>query len=256
GTTLGSLGAVTASPWYELDVTDAVTGNGTHSFALTSSSTDGADYDAREAGWNGPQLILDLVATDAGDPVLVGAADIALCSSTGDEATANLLDGIDGTIFTAGDNAQGTGATGEYTDCYASSWGRHKARIRPVPGNHDHATSGAAGYYSYFGPLAGAAGQGYYSYDLGEWHVVALNSNCSSVGGCNAGSAQERWLRADLAASTKPCTVAYWHHPLFTSSSAHAPTTAVRPLFQALYDADVAYDAALDRLAQQAGLAA
>ena len=93
--------------------------------------------------------------------------------------------------------------------------GRHKARTRPSPGNHEYNTPGAAGYFAYFGALAGPSDRGYYSYDLGNWHVVSLNSEISMV----AGSAQETWLRSDLAASAKPCTLAYWHKPLFTSSA-------------------------------------
>jgi hypothetical protein len=105
-----------------------------------------------------------------------------------------------------------------------------------VPGNHEYRTAGADGYFDYFGSAAGSRGKGYYSYNLGNWHVVAINSNCVQVGGCHAGSAQERWLRQDLAASTKPCTIAYWHHPLFSSGANHSPSTAMRPIFQVLYD--------------------
>ncbi|MGW4679322.1 metallophosphoesterase family protein [Micromonospora taraxaci] len=114
----------------------------------------------------------------------------------------------------------------------ASPPGGHKSCTRPSPGNHDYNTSGATGYYNYFGTSAGPSGRGYYSFDLGNWHVVSLNSNISM----SAGSTQEQWLRADLAATSKPCTLAYWHHPLFTSSSNHAPSTSTRPLYQALYD--------------------
>jgi acid phosphatase type 7 len=172
------------------------------------------------------------------DPVLVGAGDIAGCASPGDEATAQLLDAIGGTVFTAGDNAYPNGAVSDFMACYDPSWGRHKSRTRPAPGNHDYATRSGAGYYGYFGPAAGEPGRGYYSYDLGSWHVVALNSNCAAVGGCDAGSPQEQWLRQDLAASDKPCTAAYWHHPLFTSGATHASAVSMRPLFQALYDHD------------------
>ena len=163
--------------------------------------------------------------------VLVGAGDISLCGSTNDDATAALLGGIDGTVFTAGDNVQILGAALEYTYCYDPSWGKYKSRTRPAPGNHDYYLGGSA-YYDYFGAAAGPAGKGYYSYDLGDWHVVSLNSNCDWVS-CSAGSAQETWLRADLAANTRKCTVAYWHHPLYSSSGG---VSNVRPLFQDLYD--------------------
>jgi len=170
------------------------------------------------------------------DPVLVGAGDVAGCSSPGDEATANLLDGIPGTVFTAGDNVYPNGTVSEFDRCYAPSWGRHRARTKPAPGNHDYNTAGAAGYYGFFGAAAGDPARGWYSYDLGDWHVVVINSNCAAMGGCGAGSPQEQWLRDDLTAGAKACTLAYWHHPLFTSGATHSNTTEMRPIFQALYD--------------------
>ena len=165
--------------------------------------------------------------------VLVGAGDIADCSSGGAEATAALLDGIAGTVFTAGDNAYSSGSTGEFADCYDPTWGRHKARTRPAPGNHDYNSSAAAPYYAYFGSNAGPPGRGYYSYDLGAWHIISLNSNVDM----SAGSDQEQWLRGDLQGTTKRCVLAYWHHPRFSSGS-HGSSTASQPLWQALYDFD------------------
>jgi hypothetical protein len=169
--------------------------------------------------------------------VLVGAGDIAVCGSTHDDATAALLDGIDGTVFTLGDNAYPNGSSTDYANCYNPSWGRHKARTRPSPGNHEYNTANASGYFSYFGSAAGTQGQGYYSYDLGDWHIIVLNSNtnCSTIS-CAAGSAQEQWLRQDLAANTKSCTLAYWHHPRFNSGAAHGNSTAVAPFWDALYE--------------------
>lgn len=158
-------------------------------------------------------------AEPAGDPVLVGAGDIAYCGTGGAETTARLLDRVPGTVFTTGDNVQGAGTAEEFADCYDPAWGRHKPRTRPVPGNHDYQTAGGAAYYDYFGSAAGDAGQGYYSYTLGAWHVVALNSNCGAEGGCGRESAQARWLRADLAANPSSCLLAYWHHPRFFSST-------------------------------------
>ncbi len=172
----------------------------------------------------------------AADPILVGAGDIASCNSSGDEATATLLDSIDGTIFTTGDNVYESGTDTEFTNCYDPTWGRHKSRTRPSVGNHEYATTGASGYFKYFGAAAGDPKKGYYSYDLGAWHIIVLNSNCSQVGGCTAGSPQEQWLRADLAAYPATCTLAYWHHARFSSGS-HGNSTAVQPLWQALYDA-------------------
>ena len=173
--------------------------------------------------------------TPGSDPLFVGAGDIATCANSNDEATARLLDGIAGTVFTLGDNAYESGTVTEFATCYAPSWGRHKARTRPAAGNHDYNTSGASGYFNYFGAAAGNPGEGYYSYDLGAWHIVVINSNCSQVGGCSAGSSQERWLRADLAAHSTTCTLAYWHHPLF-SSGYHGSLPATLAIWQALYD--------------------
>jgi len=171
----------------------------------------------------------------ATEPVtLVGAGDIAGCATDGYFATGALLDAIPGTVYTLGDNAYPSGDAKDYA-CYDQSWGRQKGRTRPAVGNHDYLTPGAAGYFDYFGPAAGDRDKGYYSYDLGAWHVVVLNSNCSDVaGGCGAGSAQELWLEADLAAHPAPCTVAYLHHPLF-STGEHGGYTSVRGLWDTLY---------------------
>jgi hypothetical protein len=163
---------------------------------------------------------------------LVGAGDIATCTSSGDEATAKLLDGIPGTVFTAGDNVYNNGTATEFANCYAPSWGRHKSRTRPAIGNHEYNTPGASGYFDYFGSAAGDVGKGYYSYDLGGWHVVVLNSNLAMT----ADSPQLVWLRADLAAHPLRCTLAIWHHPRF-SSGHHGSSTMVQPLWQELYDA-------------------
>ena len=170
------------------------------------------------------------------DPVLVGAGDIASCSSTGDEATATLLDGIAGTVITLGDNAYDNGTASEFANCYGPSWGRHLARTMPSAGNHEYNTLNATGYYGYFGTAAGDPSKGYYSYDLGAWHIIVLNSNssCTTIS-CAAGSAQDTWLRADLAAHTNVCTLAYWHHPRFNSGASHGNNTAVAPFWDALY---------------------
>ena len=188
-------------------------------------------------------------------PVLLAAGDIASCDSPGAEATAALLDGLPGTIAALGDTAYDAGTAAEFARCYAPSWGRHKGRTRPAPGNHEYETPGAAAYFAYFGAAAGEAGTGYYSYDLGGWHLVALNSNCAQAGGCQAGSPQERWLRADLAAHPTACALAYWHHPRF-SSGPHGGDGALEPLWQALYEAGaevvlVGHDHLYERFAPQ-----
>jgi len=166
-----------------------------------------------------------------GGAVLVGAGDIGSCTTTNDDATGRLLDSIPGTVFTTGDNAYTSGTATQYTTCYDPAWGRQKARTQPSPGEHDYLTTNASGYFGYFGPAAGDSTKGYYSYDLGSWHVVVLNSAIAM----NVGSPQEQWLRADLAASSKTCTVAYWHHPLYFSIGASGVNSSVKPLWDALY---------------------
>ena len=155
--------------------------------------------------------------------LLVGAGDIGNCSVSGDEATALLLDAIpEGTVFTTGDNAYEQGTEAQYNNCYHPNWGRHKARTKPAPGNHEYDSPNAAGYYAYFGAAAGEIGKGYYSYNLGAWHVIVLNSSGGGAGtnvSMSKGSAQEQWLLADLAANQSMCTVAIWHHPLYQSTS-------------------------------------
>lgn len=178
-------------------------------------------------------------ATPAPVAVLVGAGDIGDCDTPDDTATAALLDDIEGTVFTAGDNAYENGTAKEFATCYDETWGRHKARTRPAPGNHDWNTSALSGYLDYFGDAArGEDGPSWYSYDLGAWHVIVLDSECSRVGGCDTDSPQGRWLAADLAASDARCTVAIWHKPRFTSGE-HGNDGSVAPFWTALYRAGV-----------------
>jgi hypothetical protein len=169
------------------------------------------------------------------DAFLIAAGDIADCSA-GPEMTAQLVDGLAGTVAVLGDAVYERGTHDEFARCYDPTWGRHRARTRPAVGNHEYGTPGAAGYFDYFGASAGERGKGWYSYDLGAWHVVALNSNCTEVGGCGAGSEQERWLRADLAADRSRCTLAYMHHPRFSSGNRHGGSPTVEPLWRALQD--------------------
>ena len=181
-------------------------------------------------------LLTERARSADGDVVLVGAGDIASCANDYDEATAALLDGIAGTVYTLGDNVYDHGTAAEFATCYDPTWGRHKARTRPTSGNHEYETGGGAPYFAYFGAAAGDPTKGYYSYDAGSfWHVVVLNSECAQVGGCNAGSPQELWLRADLAANASKNVLAMWHKPLFSSGS-HGGEATVAPLYAALYD--------------------
>jgi hypothetical protein len=162
--------------------------------------------------------------------VFVGAGDIAMCDRNA-ESTARLLDTIGGTVFTLGDHAYFQGTRQQFLDCYDPTWGRHRDRTRPSPGNHDYEQPGAAPYFEYFGALAEPP-RGYYSFELGSWHAISLNSNINT----GPGSTQANWLRDDLTASRARCTIAYWHHPLFSSgpSGNHAN---MREFWRLLYEA-------------------
>lgn len=188
----------------------------------------------------------------ASDVTFAGAGDIAVCGSAGTEATARLLDRIPGTVFTLGDNVYPVASAQNFRTCYEPTWGRHKSRTRPAPGNHDwkEADNGVS-YFAYFGVNAGPPGLGYYSFDLGAWHVVSLNSDVP----IGSGSAQLAWLRADLAASPHACTLAYWHHPLF-SSGKNGGSSRVGDAWRLLYErgADVVmngHDHTYERFAPQ-----
>jgi len=171
--------------------------------------------------------------------VLVGAGDIATCggrpaASAEASATAALLSTIGGTVFTAGDDAYPRGTPAEFRRCYGPTWGAFKGRtLLPAPGNHDFVTTGGGGYFDYFGPAAGTSGEGWYSSNIGGWHIVILNSNCWIVG-CNPGSVQLDWLEADLAQNPARCTLAIWHHPRF-SSGFHGDNIAVDPFWEVLW---------------------
>jgi hypothetical protein len=156
---------------------------------------------------------------------------------SGAEATAKLLEAIPGTVFAVGDLAYPDGSK-ENFECYDKTWGRVKSRTRPSPGNHEFHSSGATPYFDYFGAAAGDPKTGYYSYELGTWHIIVLNSECKDVGGCQSGSPQEKWLRADLAAHPAACMLAYWHKPLFSSGGTHGNDLEMKPFWQALYDAN------------------
>ncbi|MBX3061508.1 MAG: metallophosphoesterase [Anaerolineae bacterium] len=167
-------------------------------------------------------------------PMLVGAGDIARCDSDGDEQTAALVETLlkytEVTVFTLGDNVYNDGTAAEFEECYAPSWGRFKTRTRPVPGNHDYNTPDGTAYYAFFGAAAGNPKAGYYSYDLGTWHIVVLNSNISF----GTGSMQRDWLSKDLKASRALCTIAMWHHPRF-SSGTHGNDDRFVDLWELLY---------------------
>lgn len=167
------------------------------------------------------------------DAVLICAGDIALAGSPGTVATAALLDTLPGTVVSLGDHVYDRGTPEEFATIYDPTWGRHRRRTRPVVGNHEYGTPDAAGYFAYFGAAAGAPGRGCYSFDLGAWHVVVLNSVPDEEGRFHAGPAQEAWLRADLLAQPDRPALACFHHPRF-SSGLHGSDPAMMPLWAIL----------------------
>ena len=197
----------------------------------------------------------DMGDIDPSAPILVGAGDIAACDE-GAELTAGLLDKIDGTVITLGDNAYSDGSMAQFERCYEPTWGRHRERTRPAAGNHDYQTADAAAYFDYFGAAAGDRRHGYYSYHLGEWQIFVLNSACNRIeGGCGEDSPQLEWLRSELEKTSNDCILAYWHIPRF-SSGRHGGANRVEAMFSTLYDAGadvvlVAHDHHYERFAPQ-----
>jgi 3',5'-cyclic AMP phosphodiesterase CpdA len=183
---------------------------------------------------------------------LVGAGDIANCKvGNGHIKTAQVLDDIPGIVFTTGDNAYPKGTVENFEECYESSWGRHKARTRPSPGNHDLLTKKGAPYYDYFGENAGPKGRGYYSYTLGSWHIISLNSDAPA----DRRSRQMQWLWQELEANQSKCILAYWHIPVFSSGS-HGGDPKMVEVWRLLsrYGADVivnGHDHVYERFAPQ-----
>ena len=231
--------AVQGGAWLDYDVTAAVTGDGTYSFALVADSEDEVTFSSRE-GTEPPQLIVTtglaaptptsrpISRVSPGDVILVGAGDIATCDEEEDELTAQLLDDIPGTVFTVGDNAYVDGTYTEYINCYDSTWGRHKSRTKPTPGNHEYNTSGAAGYFQYFNNVPS-----YYAYELGSWRIYALNSEIN----VSESSEQVKWLEEDLAANPSQCVLAYWHTPRWSSGAKNGSRADLQTLWQMLHNA-------------------
>jgi hypothetical protein len=167
-----------------------------------------------------------------GDPVVAGAGDIARCSMPQDANTAALLGNINGDVITFGDNTQVDGTAAEFANCYDPTWGLYKFKTHPSPGNHDYNTPGALPYYDYFGSAAGDAGKGYYSYDIGYWHLIALNSQIEM----SSNSPQAQWLQSDLDLHQNNCTLAYWHRPRFTSGLSHPSDPSLGAIWEILYE--------------------
>jgi len=181
-------------------------------------------------------------SSGASSAVLLAAGDIAECDHRGDEATARLLGAEpNATIATLGDNAYPKGTAEEFVRCFDASWGRYRERMRPATGNHDHSTKDARGYHEYFGERGGPFERYYYSYDLGAWHVVVLDSDCWRVGGCALDDPQLQWLRQELRRNRARCTLAYWHRPPFSSGRYGDPedTERVLPAWQTAVEGGV-----------------
>jgi acid phosphatase type 7 len=167
------------------------------------------------------------VAAQTTSVIIAGAGDISSCSNNNDSKTAQLLGQIAPSyVFTAGDNAYDSGTLTQYTNCYRPTWGQYKSRTKPVPGNVEYKTSGASGYFNYFGVPK------YYAYNAGAWRIYALNSEIDT----SSTSAQVQWLKKDLAANPRKCVLAYWHRPRW-SSGVHGNNSKVQPLWQVLYNA-------------------
>ena len=261
GEIVGRSGPTRESQWMSVDVTSLVRSGATLDLAVTSGSQHARSFRSKETT-RAPRLVIETAAATTeptpeptapptiASPVIAAAGDIAcdpastyFAAGEGRDdrcqqrATSDLLlDDDVSQVLTLGDNQYEDATLAAFRASYDPSWGRVKDKTRPAIGNHEYRTAGAAGYFGYFGDVAGEPSKGYYSYDVGDWHLVALNSNCTQVGGCAAGSAQERWLRADLAAHPRACTLAYWHHPTF-SSGKHGNNSSTAPLYQALQDA-------------------
>ena len=173
-----------------------------------------------------------------GEAILLAMGDIGYCQANDDDLVGQLAGSLPGTIALLGDIAYDDGSATDFANCFDPTWGPLRGRLRPAPGNHEYETKGASGYFDYFGAAAGPRGQGWYSYDLSAWHVIALNSECGAIeGGCEGNdSAELAWLVADLAAHPAGCTLAYWHHPRY-SSGKHGGDAMSDALWAALSDA-------------------
>lgn len=233
GEALDNKGSIKTETWVEYNVTAAVKGNGMFSFVLIGDSKDAVTFSSRESEAP-PELVITFTPNLAptptlapGDVTFVGAGEISMCTNDNDELTAKLLDGIPGTVFTTGDNAYPDGKYDQFINCYDPTWGRHKDRTFPVPGNHDYHTSNATAYYQYFNNIPS-----YYAYDLGSWRIYALNSEI----GVAEGSKQVRWLQVDLAIHPSHCILAYWNQPRWSSGTTHGSSLQMQTLWQILYE--------------------
>ena len=230
--------------------------------SLPATLSAGSQLSAPPTSTGAPTVVPSAPASPSIDPGpvtdLIGAGDVCVTANIADaRKTAALVSARPtAVVFTLGDNSNETGTAAQYVKCYGSTWGAFLSRTHPAAGNHDVLTSHGRPYYAYFGSAAGASGLGYYGYDLpADWHVIVLNSNCDEVGGCGAGSPEEVWLKANLAANSGKHIIAMWHHPEF-SSGGHFGSTSYRTWWDDLYaaHADIVlngHDHDYERFAQQ-----
>ena len=238
-----------SSPWsYGIDWGDGNTASGTKSTMTPITATHtfasvGAYPVQVTVTDNGGASGSGSLTVTATAPVILAAGDIGDCARTSDNATGALLQTLEGIVMPLGDNAYLSGTPTEFSNCYDPAWGQAKDRTRPVAGNHDYynprpdSVKNADGYFGYFGAAAGNPAKGYYSYTLGSWLVIVLNTGTEAPAYIAAGSTQEQWLRAELASHTQQCVVAMFHHPQFSTVS---PRPFIReettPLWNALYE--------------------
>jgi len=173
--------------------------------------------------------LVGVVDAKQADPVVLIAGDVAQCDSPGVQLTGQLIKSLPYPVLAVGDPAYPNGTSEEFARCYAPHWGSFKDRTYPAPGNHEYGTANAAGYFSYFGARAGEIGKGYYSFDLGAWHIVSLNSNRE----LEADAPQQQWLEADLRRHQQRCVLAYWHHPRY-SSGPHGSNEKIQAMWALL----------------------
>lgn len=249
GSLVKTSAAVSAYTWISVDVTSYVNANGTFSFALTDPSSTALSLASREST-NKPQLVITYggtaptptpasvpsvtpVPAPGTDPYIFFTGDSRSGCTTAAQNVVNLIKKYPSSVpVLFNGDATNTGAYSEFTDCFNTTYGQIKSQLRPVPGNHEYLTSGASGYYSYFGSQAGPSGKGYYSYNVGTWHLINLNSEID----ISSTSAQLSWLKTDLANNPASCTLAIWHRPRF-SSGEHGDSSDTGSLFTALYNA-------------------
>lgn len=269
GTALGNAG-MTLNTWTNVDVTPAVTGNGTIGLALTTTRTTNNQMASREASATPPKLVIvtsgsSTTTTTTTAPATTGSSGGATIVAAGDiscppsksptsttcqqQATSDIAVALrPDAVLPLGDEQYEKGSLSDFASQYGPSWGRMNSISHPIPGNHEYGyigssiePTGGTGYFTYFGDRSHPQDSGcttnctsWYSYDVGSWHLIALDSQCAVVGGCNPGNPQYNWLKADLAAHPNQCTLAYWHIPLYSSSSDHQPD--MTSMYQLLYD--------------------